>query len=160
MAGLGAGSRWVRFCGTLAVLALLVCLGAAPAGAERGWSMDLSNDLMSPYCPGRTLNDCPSPQATKLRAWIEEQERLGRSREDVEAQVERLYGDVVLSAPRAQGWGLTAYVVPLAVIVLGGVAVAVVLSQRQRRTPVPAPAELAAVDPELERIVDEELRAS
>jgi cytochrome c-type biogenesis protein CcmH len=142
---------------------LLLLFMAAPAPAERGWSLDMSNDLMSPYCPGRTLNDCPSPQAAELRAWIEEQERQGRSRSEVEAQIERLYGDVVLSAPRAQGWGLAAYLVPVGLILVGGIVVAIVLSHRQRSTRSPSndgPAGDAPLDPELERIVDEELRAS
>lgn len=143
-----------------AFLALLVLL-AAPVGAARAeepWSPDVWHDVMSPYCPGRTLADCPSPQAQDLRAWIADQEAQGRPRAEVEEQLYRLYGDVILSAPRAEGWGLAAYGVPLAAFLLGG-GVLFVFLKRQAAAPAeaPAPAPAALADPELERIVDEEL---
>ena len=142
----------------VAVLAALYLAG--PAAAVEEWAQRLNRDLMSPYCPGRTLSDCPSPRAAELRAWIREQERQGRTREDVEAQLERLYGEVVRSAPRAQGWGLTAYLIPAAAMLAGAALVAALLARRgapagdpgaSTRTP-------TAVDPELEAIVDWELR--
>lgn len=45
---------------------------------------DLSNDLMSPYCPGRTISSCPSEQARKLEDYIMEQAEAGKSREEIE----------------------------------------------------------------------------
>lgn len=146
---------------TLAAFALVFLL-AAPAFAEDAWSPDVWHDVMSPYCPGRTLADCPSPQAQELRAWIADQESQGRSREEVEEQLYRLYGDVILSAPRAEGWGLAAYLVPVGAFVLGGLLLAVFL-RRQSAGAGSASAgadepAAPAVDSELERIVDEELR--
>jgi cytochrome c-type biogenesis protein CcmH/NrfF len=139
---------------------MLVAALGAPALAEEAWSPDLWHDVMSPYCPGRTLADCPSPQAQELRAWIADQEAQGRSRAEVEEQIYRLYGDVILSAPRAEGWGLTAYLVPVGAFVLGGL-VLVLFLRRQGAASESSPAaggEAPAVDAELERIVDEELR--
>jgi cytochrome c-type biogenesis protein CcmH/NrfF len=142
----------------VAMLAALFLAG--PAAAVEEWAQRLNSDLMSPYCPGRTLSDCPSPQAVELRAWIHEQERQGRTREDVEAQLERLYGEVVRSAPRAQGWGLTAYLIPAAAMLAGAVLVAALLARRGAPAGDPGAATRAAtaVDPELEAIVDWELR--
>ena len=50
-----------------------VLLAAGVAHAD-GWASDLANDLMSPFCPGRTLADCPSPQAKSLVVWLGIQE--------------------------------------------------------------------------------------
>ena len=138
---------------------MLVALLAAPAGAE-SWRMDAYNDLMSPYCPGRTLADCPSGDAAELRAWIGAQEEAGRSREDVEAQLYRMYGDVLRSAPRAQGWGLLAYATPALALAAGG-ALLFFFLRRQGRGSVepPAPVPVAHGDRELERQVEEELRS-
>ncbi|MFY0531261.1 cytochrome c-type biogenesis protein [Nannocystis pusilla] len=46
--------------------------------------LELSHDLMSPYCPGRTIATCPSPNARKLEAQILDQARSGESRETIE----------------------------------------------------------------------------
>ena len=89
----------------LLALALLLGAGAASA-AERPWSEELERNLMSPYCPGRSLTECPSPQATELRLWIQAQERAGVPREQVEARLFQEFGDTLRHGPRAEGWGL------------------------------------------------------
>jgi cytochrome c-type biogenesis protein CcmH/NrfF len=137
---------------------------AAPAdegapGPSHSWAIDLDNGLMSPFCPGRTLMDCPSPQAAKLRAWIAEQEQAGRTKGDVEEQLYQQFGDVILQAPRAEGFGLAAYVLPVAAFLAGGAVVWVFLRRQVRRGGPPAPHLPTAIDPEIERRIDEELRA-
>jgi cytochrome c-type biogenesis protein CcmH/NrfF len=62
---------------------------------------DLSNDLMSPYCPGRTISSCPSGNARKLEDQILEQARAGKTREEIEADlVDRFGSEIVGYAPR------------------------------------------------------------
>jgi cytochrome c-type biogenesis protein CcmH/NrfF len=48
---------------------------------------ELSHDLMSPYCPGRTIATCPSPQARKLEAQILEQAEHGKTRAEIESDL-------------------------------------------------------------------------
>ena len=142
----------------LVALAFGVAAGAlAPTAADARWSDEVAREMMSPYCPGRTLMDCPSPQAAELILWLSAQEEGGRSREDVEAELFRAFGDELRQAPRPSGMGLAAYLVPAAAAVAGGVVVALFL-RRQRRGRALAPP-LAPVDPELERLVDDELGA-
>jgi cytochrome c-type biogenesis protein CcmH/NrfF len=148
-----------------ATAALWLVLGAAaPAladgeSATSGWAYDAANELMSPFCPGRTLSDCPSPAAESMRLWLHVQEAAGRTREDVETELFARYGDIMRAAPRAEGVGLSAYVVPLVAFAAGGVLVAFVLRRLTRGGAEPAapPQSPAARDPELERLVDEEL---
>ena len=149
-----------------AALAALLLAALAPAplvGADAGappderWSPRLFRDLMSPFCPGRTIADCPSPQADQLRVWVGIQEATGRTREDVEAELIERFGDAVLAAPRAQGFGLTAYAIPIAATILGGFVVAIFL-RRQLRAAASAETPAAGpLDPEVERAIDEEL---
>jgi cytochrome c-type biogenesis protein CcmH len=144
---------------TFAVVWGSFAAGAAPARASEGWAYDLMNELMSPYCPGRLLADCPSPQAQTLRMWLIVQEAAGRPRAEVEAEVIARYGEEhVLGAPRAEGFGLTAYALP-ALAVLAGGGLLVWFLRRQTRAP-PTPKPVAAgppLDPELERLLDERL---
>jgi cytochrome c-type biogenesis protein CcmH/NrfF len=141
--------------------ALMLGVSAATAADEsaatpEGWAYQLSHDLMSPFCPGRTLSACTSPQADELRMWMIVQEASGRSREDVEAELFERYGDVLRSAPRATGFGLTAYVFPVIAFLAGGVVVVVFLRRQTRAVPTPEQS-LPPTDPELERLIDREL---
>lgn len=154
----------------LLALALgLALVAAAPASAEEeGWSYDLANELMSPYCPGRALSECPSPQAAELRAWIVHQEKTGASRAEVEEVLFARFGDQIRQAPRAEGMGLVAYVIP-GVLTAAGLALVVVFFRRARarrsaaEAQAPPPAGWPpppSLDPELARQVDAELAAA
>jgi cytochrome c-type biogenesis protein CcmH/NrfF len=114
---------------------------------------------MSPFCPGRTLSACTSGQAESLRMWILIQEAAGRSRDDVHRELFERYGDVILAAPEAVGFGITAYVIP-GVVFLGGGLLVVYFLRRQAGDAATARAHAPAigpVDPEIERLIDEEL---
>ena len=138
---------------------LLVALGQGgdvrAADAEEGWSYDLWNELMSPYCPGRTLAECPSQSAEELRIWIVEQEAAGRSRSRVEAYLEERFGDVLRQSPRAEGFGLAAYVIPFAGLLGGGAVVLLFLRRQAALSGAPPPA-ASTVDPEIAKRLDEE----
>lgn len=152
------------------VLALGVVLGAGTALAE-GWGYDLGDELMSPFCPGRTLASCPSPQAAELIQWIVTQEAAGVSREQVlEILIER-HGEEILGAPPARGITLWAYIFPVAGFLLfGGIALFALKRIVGGRAPT-APASAAAgptsplspatgppaSEAELARLVDAEL---
>jgi cytochrome c-type biogenesis protein CcmH/NrfF len=144
-------------------LALALC-ASAPVAAETGgesssWAYEAAAELMSPFCPGRTLADCPSPDAESLRLWLVVQAAAGRSRDEVEAELFARYGDQMRPAPKAEGVGLAAYLIPIAVFVAGGFLIAFFLRRNTRPTPAPAAAGAAPVplDPELERILDEDI---
>ncbi|MBK7826753.1 cytochrome c-type biogenesis protein CcmH [Nannocystis sp.] len=67
--------------------------GSDPAQAE-ALATELSHDLMSPYCPGRTIATCPSPQARKLESHILEQAQQGKSRVEIEAALAERFPDI------------------------------------------------------------------
>jgi cytochrome c-type biogenesis protein CcmH/NrfF len=150
----------------VAVLAFVLLAWAVPAGASgdaEGWSYRLAHELMSPFCPGRTLSACTSDQAAELRQWMVMQEAAGTSREEVIAILEQRFGDVIRSRPEAEGWGMAAWLLPV-IAALAGLGVAFV-ALRRMVAPQGAPRPTAAgaphldIDPELERLVDQELRA-
>jgi cytochrome c-type biogenesis protein CcmH/NrfF len=107
-------------------VALVVATGAIGA-EEEPWAYDLAADLMSPYCPGRTLASCPSPQAAELVQWMALQEAAGATREEVVAILVDRFGEEILGAPPAKGITLWAYVFPVLGFVVGGVLAFVVL---------------------------------
>jgi cytochrome c-type biogenesis protein CcmH/NrfF len=154
-----------------ALVALCALAIAAPAAAEESasapttaandaatrWAYDLAKDLMSPFCPGRSLADCPSQDAASLRMWILVQAAAGRTRADVEQELYARYGEVIRSTPKAEGLGTAAYLIPIAVFAGGGALVGWFLRRATRRAAAqPAPA-VPKLDPELERKLDEVL---
>jgi cytochrome c-type biogenesis protein CcmH/NrfF len=125
------------------------------AGQDYGYA--LAREIMSPFCPGSTLADCTSSQAQTLRAWILVQAAAGRPRDEVFEELLARYGEQIRSAPRASGFGLAAWAIPVGVFLAGGGIVWLFLRRQTgqaRGAPRARPAPLPA---ELERLVDEEL---
>jgi cytochrome c-type biogenesis protein CcmH/NrfF len=109
----------------LAVIALALSLSASASHASDeppAWAYAMAHDLMSPFCPGRTLAECPSPQAEELRFWILTQAAAGASQDEIQANLYDRFGDVLRSAPEAKGMGLMAYLLPVGGA-LAGIAV-------------------------------------
>ena len=149
--------------GAHAALAQSAPATSGAAASEDGYTMELWTGLMSPFCPGRLLIDCPSGQAEALRQRIAQEEAAGRSRDDVVAGIYDEYGEIIWQAPRAVGFGWAAYVIP-GVAGLVGVAVVLNFLRRQRRaiaraqprkTATPRPP--TPLDPEVERRIDAEM---
>ena len=146
----------------LRVLPLLLALiaGSAAVHAQREAEPDafqlarraraLGREIMSPFCPGRTLVDCPSPDAASLRAEIRAQMAAGVREEEIRAQLEARFGDVIRSTPRGI-WGWTLPGLGL----LAGLGVVVSFLRRSAGVPREEPAPL---DPLLEEELDRELR--
>jgi cytochrome c-type biogenesis protein CcmH/NrfF len=113
-----------------ALLVLCCALAIAPgAGADELGDLRraraLADELMSPFCPGRTLSDCPSPNASavreEIRAWIHQ----GQSDDQIRATLRTRFGPALVGEPES-AWGKAA---PLAVI--AGVAVLFALGIRR-----------------------------
>ncbi len=144
--------------GVVLALASTAAEPGAPEASTEGYTMELWTGLMSPYCPGRLLIDCPSGQADALRERIAQEEASGRTRDEVVSELYAEFGDIIWQAPRAQGFGWAAYLIPLAAG-LAGVAVVATFLRRQRAAPPSARpmAKRPTLDPELERRIDAEM---
>jgi cytochrome c-type biogenesis protein CcmH/NrfF len=133
----------------------------AESGAEPTAQLDaesarrahrLASDLMSPYCPGRTLADCPSPDATALRNELRALLDGGVPEQEVRAQLAQRFGGAISGVPRTRlGW-----VLPGIALVLGALGLAIAL-HRLLRAPRGGAAEPPVSDPELEAQLDAEL---
>jgi cytochrome c-type biogenesis protein CcmH/NrfF len=91
--------------------------------------------------------------------WLVVQEAAGRARGEVEAELYERYGDVLRPAPKARGFGLTAYLIPIATFGGGGLLLFVFLRRQTRKAPAEGAetSEPTELDPELARIVDREI---
>ena len=115
---------------------------------------DFARETMSPFCPGRTLADCPSPNAKVLRERVRRMMASGLNEDDIARELQREYGTVVQALPQTSvGWILPGTILGAGVILLG-----VVLVRLSRPSPsVEGP--VARIDRALERELEEALRA-
>lgn len=152
--------------GVVVVLLVASLLFGATTGLAKSWSYDLAGELMSPYCPGRTLASCPSPQAAELVQWMVVQEAGGATREQIVEMLIERFGEEILGAPPAKGITLWAYLLPMFGFVAGGGLVIVVLRRLVAKSPVVEPGSnperastSAALDEDLAMRVDADLAA-
>jgi cytochrome c-type biogenesis protein CcmH/NrfF len=112
-----------------ACLACAMAVTTPAAAAPEDVANDIASKVVSPYCPGVTLHDCPSAAAvelrTKIQSWIED----GVSKQAVLDRLEQEYGTTINAAPAPDGTGIWAYVLP-AVALIGGLALLVFLTRR------------------------------
>ena len=83
----------------------------------------LASELRCPVCQGNSIQDSPSELALQMRALVRDQLRAGKSPDEVRAYFVDKYGEWILLAPKAEGFNLVVYIVPVLVILGGGLLV-------------------------------------
>ena len=89
--------------------------------------------ILSPFCTGRSLNDCPSSQAHDLKEEIKNELKNGVSEESILESVFSKYGEKYRAVPKAEGFGLVAWVGPLVFFILGAILVIFRIAVLSRR---------------------------
>jgi len=81
--------------------------------------LNIENNVLSPYCPGRLLRDCPSGAASILKAEIRQEIVAGKSESEIIESLYQRFGEEIRGAPSAEGFGLVAWVAPIVFVLLG-----------------------------------------
>jgi cytochrome c-type biogenesis protein CcmH len=135
-----------------AILVAAVLAGADSATAGPS-PADLEAELVCPTCK-TTLDQSDAPVARRMKQIIRTRLAEGASEKEIKAELVAQFGPGVLAEPPKSGFDLLAWLVPLALLGTGAVAVGALAwgwSRRRGEEPV------TAVDPELERRLDDEL---
>ncbi len=138
---------------TLAAVVLLLWVG--PGAAAPPNAADLEAELVCPVCE-TTLDQSSSPVAERMKTFIRVRIAAGDSEQEIKDTLVAQFGPGVLAEPPGGGFGLLAWLLPLAALAGGAVAVALLVrSWSSRRSP--KTDEDEPLDPQVERLVDEEL---
>jgi cytochrome c-type biogenesis protein CcmH len=121
----------------LATALLTLCLfgpalTAADAAAARASLTDIENDVMCPSCR-EPLAVAESPQAEAERNYIRGLIAQGLTKPQIERQLVAQYGPQVLGKPPANGFNLTVYILPPAIVLLGVGVLTFTLPRWRRR---------------------------
>lgn len=131
----------------------LRALPAKPEG-KRPTLADLEGEVMCPVC-NTTLDQSSSPEARRIKALIAARIAAGDSKSEIKDLLVAEYGPSILAAPPKKGFNLLAWLLPIALLLGGAVALGV-LAWRWSHSREPGPP-AAQLSPALERRVDEEL---
>ena len=113
--GLGSLGGWVL---------VLFCVAAAPAqfvsdDPIQQRTHDIAAQLRCPVCQGLSLADSQSELSLQMRGVITEQLRQGKTDEQVIDYFVAKYGEWILLEPKARGFNLIAYLLPLILLAAG-----------------------------------------
>lgn len=94
----------------------------APASPEaRAYA--LATSLKCPICAGESIAASQTDLAGDLRELISDEIAAGSTDQQIRAMFVASYGEQVLLDPPAGGWGIALWAVPLAIAVVGGIAI-------------------------------------
>lgn len=106
----------------LAALALWVLVAAVPganAAEPKTTVAEVENAIMSPVCPGKLLVACPSAEGAQLRELVRRKVEAGETKEQIVQYFVEVYGPSVLPVPPAEGFFLTAWLLPFLALLSG-----------------------------------------
>jgi cytochrome c-type biogenesis protein CcmH len=139
-----------------AVLVLALLAPAASAATQRTTLPDVEDEVMCVEC-GTSLAVSDSPVADQERAVIRKLIAQGRTKTQIKAALVQEYGTAVLADPKRHGFGKALWMVPVALVLLGGTAIFFVLRRWRRNGPAPEAPLPPELSPEDARRLDAEL---
>jgi cytochrome c-type biogenesis protein CcmH len=95
---------------------------------------EVAAQLRCPVCQGLSIQDSPSELSQQMRAVVKDQLREGKSPDEVKAYFISKYGEWILLEPKAKGFNVLVYALPIA-LVLGGLGVIAVAVRKWTRAP-------------------------
>jgi cytochrome c-type biogenesis protein CcmH/NrfF len=107
--------------------------------SEEVWqrrATDMYQQVLSPFCPGRSLNDCPSSKAQELKTDMLVKLQSGVAEQEVLEGVFAKFGDQYRAIPKGEGFGRLVWLVP-GLFVFIGLAFAYYVSTRRAVSPSP-----------------------
>jgi cytochrome c-type biogenesis protein CcmH/NrfF len=86
-------------------------------------AQEIYYETLSPFCPGRSLADCPTDQSRELKVKILQDLESGKSKQEVLNKVLADYGQHLSAKPGLSGFNLFAWLIPLFFIGIGIIVV-------------------------------------
>ena len=118
----------------LVVLALGLLTLAPPAiaaPARQTTVHDIEDEVMCPIC-GTLLELAESPQAKREKVYVAKLVAAGKTKAEIKDALVAQYGPPVLALPKASGFDLSAYLVPILAIVIAVIVLAFSVARWRR----------------------------
>lgn len=111
----------------------LLALGASAAAAPSPQTTvhDIEDEVMCPIC-GTLLELADSPQAKREKVYVAKLIAAGKTKTEIKDALVAQYGRSVLALPKASGFDLSAYLVPIIAIVIAVIVLAFSIARWRR----------------------------
>jgi cytochrome c-type biogenesis protein CcmH len=86
---------------------------------QRKIFQQVEGNILSPFCPGRLLKDCPSTATRNLKEDIKSKILAGEDADSIKTSLFEEYGSELRAAPENTGIGLLAWYLPLVFLIVG-----------------------------------------
>jgi cytochrome c-type biogenesis protein CcmH len=140
----------------LAVALLLALAGPAAASERHPTQSELESELICPTCH-EALDQSNSAIAQQMKQFIRARIAAGDTKSEIKSRLVALFGKRVLAEPPKHGFDLLAWALPIGGVLIAAVALGLGAWAWSRGRDPASPGNARALDPELERRVDEEL---
>lgn len=163
--------KFARLAIALSILTLGLGLALAAAGSVAAQQpspnvddevLRISKNLYCPVCTGVPLDVCETQACLQWRALIREKLIAGENEQAIRAYFIAQYGERVLGAPPPEGFNLSAYILPVAVLLIGAVVLFFTARswlKRPQNNPSNAPASVPQVSSEYAERIAREMKA-
>ncbi len=140
----------MRRAGTLLALAIALLALAGPAVASpvpQTTAHDVEGEVMCPIC-GTLLELADSPQGKREKVYVAKLVAAGKTKAEIKDALVAQYGPAVLALPKASGFDLSAYLVPIVAIVVAIVLLAFSVARWRRDGKVSKPDKRSPAPPQ------------
>lgn len=141
--------------GSVLAAPLQTCAQAPNVNDADAAAIAIFGNVLSPFCPGRLLRDCPSSSAAELRESIRGKLQRGATSEEVLDELYLKYGDELRAAPEKRGFGMVAWLAPFVFLVSG--AIVILLWLRSSKASATDVAAAGTLDPEMRKRIEAEM---
>lgn len=122
----------------IGVVWLVTAISAAQPKTLDQRTLEVAQQIQCPVCNGESVADSPSLKAAEMRSVIRQQLADGRSEQQVLDYFRGVYGNDILESPPQQGFTSLIWLMPVLMLLAGGVAVVTVAREWQRQARVAA----------------------
>jgi cytochrome c-type biogenesis protein CcmH/NrfF len=115
------------------VVATLPALAVESAAGRKDPARAITSQLICPCSCGEILSGCICDTGKTMQGFVNDELKAGKNGEQITASLVSKYGEVILGAPKAEGFNLVVWVAPFLATLIGFLIAAFMLRRWVRR---------------------------
>jgi cytochrome c-type biogenesis protein CcmH/NrfF len=115
------------------VVATLPALAVESAAGRKDPARAITSQLICPCSCGEILSGCICDTGKTMQGFVNDELKAGKNGEQITASLVSKYGEVILGAPKAEGFNLVVWIAPFVATLIGFLIAAFMLRRWVRR---------------------------